>query len=579
MPTKPSSDPNQNAPSTPSIRSMIFLVGGAGAIGVFLALAISLIQVARVIQWRPILLGLDGMRLPLMIVGTSLVSLIVFLIWLRPRWKTVGLVLGALILVGVTGRLMFRIESFYGNLIPRLTWRWEPTAEEQFAQWQENRERVTATTSVTPTPESFPAVSNSDFPGFLGAQRDGVVQHVQLDPNWAARSPRQLWRRPIGLGWSGFAVVGHLAVTQEQRGSQETVVGYDLMTGVERWVHADEVRFTDEHGDGPRATPTIAQGRIYTMGGTGLLNCLDALSGELIWQQATLPDPETQNLLWGMSGSPLLVDDCVIVTPGAGPGKSTMAFDRRDGHLIWSAGDDPAAYASPALGSLAGETVLLSFNGEGLRGQSPHDGQPLWLYPWITQGERQRVNVAQPIVVSPPGNSAPNEGFVLISSGYEMGMALLRVSLEQDEWKVSEVWHSRYLRSKMSNFVVRDGYIYGFDSGILTCLDLNDGQRVWKKGRYGHGQVLLVNDLLLIQAETGEVVLVEASPDAFREVAQLDALEGKTWNNAALAGNILIVRNDREAAAFELSTRELSTSPDVAQTTPHQTRPVTQIQK
>jgi outer membrane protein assembly factor BamB len=189
------------------------------------------------------------------------------------------------------------------------------------------------------------------------------------------------------------------------------------------------------------------------------------------------------------------------------------------------------------------------------------------------------VNVAQPIVVSPSGNTAPNEGFVLISSGYEMGMALLRLSLEQDEWKVTEVWHSRYLRSKMSNFVVCDGYIYGFDSGILTCLDLNDGQRVWKKGRYGHGQVLLVDDLLLIQAESGEVVLVEATPDAFREVAQLDALDGKTWNNAALAGNILIVRNDREAAAFEVPTRELSTTPDVAQAHPHQTRPVTQIQK
>ncbi len=253
-----------------------------------------------------------------------------------------------------------------------------------------------------------------------------------------------------------------------------------------------------------------------------------------------------------MSGSPLVVQDRVIVTPGGEPGRAIMAFACRDGGLAWSSGDDPAAYASPALVRLAGETQLLSFNGAGLRGSALTDGRPLWLFPWITQGERQRVNVAQPIVVTRTETSAPQEGFVLVSSGYEMGTALLRVSVDQGNWQVAEVWHSRALKSKMSNFVVRDGYIYGFDSGILTCLDLRDGQRMWKRGRYGHGQLLLVNDLLLIQAETGEVVLVAATPEEHREMASLTALSGKTWNHAALAGNILVVRSDREAAAYEL---------------------------
>ena len=330
------------------------------------------------------------------------------------------------------------------------------------------------------------------------------------------------------------------------------MVCYDLLTGAERWVHADEVRFTDEHGDGPRATPTLDNGRVYTLGGTGLLNCLDALSGQRIWQQQTLADPAKQNLLWGMSGSPLVVNDLVIVTPGGEPGKAVMAFACRDGQLAWSAGDDPAAYASPALVQLAGQTQLLSFNGAGLRGFAVTDGQPLWLFPWVTQGKRQRVNVAQPIVVTPADASAANEGFVLVSSGYAMGMALVRVSVEADQWQVEEVWRSSALKSKMSNFVVHDGYIYGFDSGILTCLDLRDGHRIWKRGRYGHGQLLLVDGLLLIQCETGEVVLVEATPHGHQELASLDVISGKTWNHAALAGNVLVVRNDREAVALEL---------------------------
>ena len=345
-------------------------------------------------------------------------------LWWRPRWRTVacvGLLTAALAAVG---GCLLRVESFYGNLIPRLTWRWTPTAEEQFASWQTSGQHATAPTAQHVTPETPAVTADRDHPGFLGAERDGVVRGVQLDADWAHRPPRELWRRPVGLGWSGFAVAGRLAVTQEQRGPQESVVCYDLLTGAERWIHVDDVRFADEHGDGPRATPTLVGGRVFTLGGTGLLNCLDAQSGQLIWQQQVLAQPDQQNLLWGMSGSPLVVDDRVVVTPGGGPGRAVMAFACRDGRPVWSRGDDPAAYASPAVVQLAGQTQLLSFNGAGVRGFALTDGQPLWLCPWITQGERQRVNVAQPLVVTFADAAASHdEGFVLVSSGYEMGTA------------------------------------------------------------------------------------------------------------------------------------------------------------
>lgn len=569
MPNPTHTDKTSAPASAPSIRSLLILIGGAAGIGVALALAISVLRVARTVQWRPILLGLDGMRVPLAVLACALVALGAGALWWRPRWRTVacgGLLMAALAAVG---GCLLRVESFYGNLIPRLAWRWTPTAEEQFASWQTSGQHATAPTAQHVTPETAAVTADRDHPGFLGAERDGVVRGVQLDADWAHRPPRELWRRPVGLGWSGFAVAGRLAVTQEQRGPQESVVGYDLLTGAERWIHVDDVRFADEHGDGPRATPALVGGRVFTLGGTGLLNCLDAQSGQRIWQQQVLAQPDQQNLLWGMSGSPLVVDDRVVVTPGGGPGRAVMAFACRDGQPVWSRGDDPAAYASPAVVQLAGQTQLLSFNGAGVRGFALADGQPLWLCPWITQGERQRVNVAQPLVVTFADAAASrDEGLILVSSGYEMGTALLRVSQQQGNWQVAELWHSRQLKSKMSNFVVRDGYIYGFDSGILTCLDLRDGQRMWKRGRYGHGQLLLVADLLLIQAETGEVLLVEATAEEHRELASLAALDGKTWNHAALAGNVLVVRNDREAAAYELPEKQSSVPPSLAQSVP-----------
>jgi outer membrane protein assembly factor BamB len=158
-------------------------------------------------------------------------------------------------------------------------------------------------------------------------------------------------------------------------------------------------------------------------------------------------------------------------------------------------------------------------------------------------------------VVAPAGLDSQSAGYIVVSSGYDVGAALIKVEQTGGKWSVSKVWKSRDLKSKMSSFVVRDQFIYGLDNGIMVCLSLQDGKKVWKRGRYGHGQMLLVDDLVLVQAESGQVILVEATPEEHRELAKLDALHDKTWNHAALAGNILVVRNDREAAAFELPVR------------------------
>ncbi len=539
-----------NAPE-PSFLSKVFFLFRIAIIGLLLAFSVIIVNAVRTTPLRAVYLGLDELRLPLMIVGSTMLVALLYLLFGRPTWKTV--VIGAVLFGVPLGGAWYslRIDSFYGGLIPRFAWRWSPSSEEAFIAYQsELRENENVTVDNQSLLES-----ELDHPGFLGRDRDGVVRNIRIDSNWNIAPPRELWRHPVGLGWGGFAVVGQLAVTQEQREKEESVVCYDLRTGNQLWVHSDELRFRDEHGDGPRATPTIADGLVYTLGGKGLLNCLDLSSGKLIWQQQALEKPKKNNLLWGMSGSPLVTDGLVFVTPGGGEKRALIAFDSKTGESVWSAGDDRAAYASPMRTTLAGRDQFLIFNGAGLRSFS-HDGEPLWLVPWITQGEKQRVNVAQPIVVEPFSDANEDTSYVLISSGYSMGTALIKVSCDQDQWNVEEVWQSNFLKSKMSNFVVRAGYIYGFDSGIFTCLNLKTGQREWKRGRYGHGQVLLVDDVLLVQAESGAVVLLEATPEGHRELGRIDALSDKTWNHAALAGNVLVVRNDREAAAYELRLRE-----------------------
>ena len=487
--------------------------------------------------------------------GLALVVWVAFF-WRARRWiRLACLGLAGASIAAFFG--LFRLESFTGSLVPIFVWRWSPRAEDDLQQYLAEREgpfdrfvrQVTAPVDLAET-------TDHDYPGFLGPKRLGVVANVRLSRDWARRPPRELWRHPVGAGWSAFAVVGQFAVTQEQRGPEESVVCYELRSGVERWAHGDRACFggTWMHGVGPRATPTIHNGRVYTMGATGLLNCLDGRTGQVVWQQAVLRDPARQNLRWGMAGSPLIVGNTVVVSPGANAGRALVAYDLEDGHEVWAAGDDPGAYASPLLANLGGTDVILVFNGAGLAFHDAASGKRLALFPWVTQGD-DRVNIAQPVVLADYG-MAVRTPQVLITSGYGEGCSLLEIERSGNLLAPRELWHSSRLRSKLSNVIVCGGYAYGLDEGVMVCLDLRDGGRQWKSGRYGHGQLILAGDLLLVQCESGAVALVEPSPEGLRELGRIPALSSKTWNHAALAGNVLVVRSDRMAAAYELPLAE-----------------------
>ncbi len=386
------------------------------------------------------------------------------------------------------------------------------------------------------------ASTGADWPGFRGPRRDGTVRGVRIATDWSASPPVELWRRPIGPGWSSFAVRGDRFYTQEQRGDDEVVASYNLTTGEPLWGHRDAARFYESNaGAGPRGTPTLSNGRVYTFGATGILNALDAGSGAVVWSRKPASDTGSKVPGWGFASSPLVVGDVVIVaTAGA-----LAAYDVATGDRRWLGPTGGWGYSSPHLMTLDGVAQILLLNGTGAISVAPADGKVLWEHRWPSDG------IVQPALTA--------DGDVLIGSGSgmggEVGMRRLAIGHGPGGWTTQERWTSIGLKPYFNDFVVHRGHAFGFDGRMLACIDLEDGKRKWKGGRYGHGQLVLLpeQDLLLVLSEQGELALVKATSDQFTELARLPAVEGKTWNHPVLAGDVLLIRNDQEMVAFRMA--------------------------
>jgi len=385
-------------------------------------------------------------------------------------------------------------------------------------------------------------VMRAAWPGFRGPDRDSVIRGVRINTDWSQSPPVEIWRRPIGPGWSSFAVAGDLIYTQEQRGPDEIVACYNATTGKPVWRHRDAVRFWESNaGAGPRATPTLSGGRVYTMGATGVVNALDAGTGARIWSRNAAADTGVEIPIWGFSASPLVVDDTVIV---AASGR-LIAYEAGTGKQRWLGPPEGGGYSSPHLLTIDGVDQVLLLRGSRTTSLAPASGAVLWEH----RGEPS-VSIVQPAL-------AP-DGDVLIANGDGMGGGGIRrvgVTHGSAGWTVEERWHSRGLKPYFNDFVVHEGHAFGFDGSILSCIDLQDGTRKWKGGRYGNGQMILLpdQDLLLVLSEEGELALVNATPDRFTEISRFKAIEGKTWNHPVLVGDVLLVRNGEEMAAFRLS--------------------------
>lgn len=443
-----------------------------------------------------------------------------------------GVTLGCVALA-LAGAGLFRISGMSGDLTPIIEFRWTKlTTTEQAA--------ATMRDGPDATIQRLNPATNA-FPQFYGPNRDGVLPGPALDTNWVAHPPPEIWRRPVGAGWSGFAIVGEVCVTQEQDGPDECVVARELGTGNELWRHRDAARYsTTIAGEGPRATPTIAGDRVYTFGATGLLNCLDLASGGRIWSRDVVRESGGTIPQWGATSSPLRVDDLVIVHGGEAGSHSLFAYHAADGNPAWQGGTSPG-YSTPILATLAGAPQVLAFDDGSISGHDPKTGATLWQRLW----GNGNVVCATPLVV--------DSNRVLFSSGYGVGAELLEISARSGGQLVAKrVWKSIRMKSKFAHMFIRDDCVFGLDDGIFACVDLADGTQKWKEGRYGHGQGLLVGDLYLLVAESGELVLLRPTPAAPNEIARVKVFNSKTWNPPALSGDVLLLRNDREALCLRL---------------------------
>lgn len=434
--------------------------------------------------------------------------------------------LAAIVLAVVAARLTLRIEGVDGDMVPILAWRWAAKPSERIA--------------AVPPPVGSAALVTGSYPEFLGEGRRGSVAGVRLATEWKPGEPRILWHRPIGEGWSGFAVEAGLAVTQLQDGPNEIIAAFTLQTGEERWRYAYPARyFTVIAGAGPRSVPTIRDGRVFAAGATGVLTCLELETGRLLWQRNVLEDNGGQVPSWGMSVSPLVTGGRVVVSTG-GAGRALAAYDALSGEPVWSAGDGGLSYASPQLNVLGGVGQIVMFDADRVAGHDPDTGAVLWEHPW----RRGQPNVAQPLQVG--------DDQLILSAGYGIGSKSIRVRRTGENWTAELDWETPRMKSKFSNLILHDGFVYGMDDGIMACLDPASGRLKWKRGRFTHSQLLLAAELLLVWTETSELILVDPDPEGLRELARVRVFEEKSWNPPALAGQLLLLRNHREAAALVL---------------------------
>jgi outer membrane protein assembly factor BamB len=446
--------------------------------------------------------------------------------------------------------LLLRLDRVEGDLSPVFVFRFS-TKPDRMLELPQTDAATSEAVNV-----DLRTTTKDDFPGFLGPRRDESVDCVKLSRGWADRPPELVWKQKIGAGWSAFSVVNGHAVTMEQRGDMEMTTCYNVQSGQLEWAHSAAGRFERiEAGIGPRSTPTIDEGMVFSLGVLGHLACLDGANGKPLWEKDLLkdfdipPEEDAANVLWGRSASPLIVGEKLIVPIGGrkdGPLVSLAAFDKRSGKLLWKGGQRQISYCSPRLATVAGVEQILILNEATASGHDPKTGKVLWEHdrPGRTNAD---PNVSQAVPFE--------EDKVLLSKGYGGGGLLLKLTpADGGVFQTQVTWKNpRVLKTKFSNVAVLNGFAYALSDGVLECVDLRDGQSKWRQGRYKHGQILRVVDLLLVLSEDGEVVLVEATPDRPNNVlGRFQAIEGLTWNNLALYGPYLLVRNAEEAACYKL---------------------------
>jgi len=368
----------------------------------------------------------------------------------------------------------------------------------------------------------------------------------------------------MGYGWSSFSVTGEKAITLEEIGETEQISCFDVFTGERLWeftypglASLDESDTAEGgegeegggekpgvrmDGKGPRSTPTIHEGKVYAYGSVGILICCDLETGKLVWKKNVIKELKGKVPKWGKSCAPLVMPEhnAVIVSAGDGKGTTLAAFQLDSGDPLWSTEGSGSSYSSPAAMTIHDTEQIVSINSKEVVGVQPDDGRVIWKHEW--PGNYPKV--AQPVRVGADR--------LLLTASYGVPSLLIEINRDGDQWTTKELWTTNRMKTKFSSTVVLGDHAYGLDEGRLASIDLETGEKAWKIRGYGFGQLILVGDHLLIQAEQGDLVFGKVGPDGFEETATLEALESMTWNVPTLAGRLLLLRNDREAVCYLL---------------------------
>jgi outer membrane protein assembly factor BamB len=453
-----------------------------------------------------------------------------------PQVRFTGLI--GWIVVGWCAFLLIRVDGMKGNMRPDVHWRWTPTAEQMYLAQQSQQPNAATQPATRPI-----KLQPGDWPGFRGPGRDGIVRGLRIALDWQKSPPPVLWRQRVGPAWSSMAVVDGCVFTQEQRVQREAVVCRDARSGRELWVHENPGRFDEPmSGPGPRATPTFAAGRIFAQGALGTLDCLDAATGRVIWTRDIRTDAGAAVPMWGFSGSPLVTADRVIVFAGGDGNKGLLAYSTDGGAPVWTSDAGKVSYASPQQFDRGAEQQTLIFTNEGLSAVDAATGQIRWKLP-IEPG------VGIPSSIQACRIDADS---LVLGNGVAFGVERIRVS--PDGRSATRGWVTRRMKPSFSDMVYHDGFIYGFDGTVFCCVDANTGDRKWRDGRYGAGQVVLLADqgVMIVTSEDGQVILLRCNPQQNEELGRFQAVSGKAWNHPAVAGDRLYVRSDGEMACIQL---------------------------
>jgi outer membrane protein assembly factor BamB len=411
---------------------------------------------------------------------------------------------------------------------------------------------VTAATVFLALSSGRPA-NAEDWPRWRGPRLDGISGETGLLKGWPEGGPRRLWRAGLSGGFSTVAVADGRVYTQTKEKNQEVVVCLDAATGKDLWrfrYDADYRAYPSFTGGGrpqsrtgPRATPTVDGDRVYTLGATGVLLCLDAKTGKEVWRQDLLRLGGRDCPRHGYCSSPLVVGERLYIHPGGPKGKSVAALDKKDGAVIWETLDDPVGDGSPIWVEVGGSPQVIYFTGIAAVGVDPKDGRQLWRYPWKTHHD---LNIATPIYAG---------GKVFVSSNYGTGGAVFRLT---DRGEPETVWEAKSMQNHISTSVLFRGQLYGFSEDRLRCVDFETGNVLWDRTGLGRGSLLIADEHLIIMGEYGQLVFARATPDGYSEVSRCQVFDPGTltWTVPVLSGGRLFVRSENALLALDVRGKE-----------------------